>query len=273
MASRRSPMTVVFALLALGLTGFARCGTGWKTVWQDEFDGAAGQAPSPVNWTADVGTGWGNAQLEFDTDRPENASLDGAGHLAITAIKEDYQGSRYTSARLLTKGKREQQHGRIEASIKLPAGQGLWPAFWLLGADIDEVSWPSCGEIDVMEYRGQQPDLIQGSLHGPGYSGGNPITDTFTLAPPGRFDDGFHLFAIEWDEGQIAWEVDGQVYQVASRSRLAELHPGAPWVFDRPFYVLINLAVGGTFVGSPDASTTLPQTMLVDYVRVLERDP
>lgn len=270
MVSRQSRMTVVIALLGLGATGFARCGSSWKLAWQDEFDGAAGQAPNPATWTADIGTDWGNQQLEFDTDFPENVSLDGAGHLVITARRQAYQGSAYTSARLKTQGKREQALGRIEASMKLPVGQGLWPAFWLLGADIDRVGWPSCGEIDVMEYRGQQPLVAQGSVHGPGYSGGGAITSTFALPGPAGFDQDFHLFAIEWDLGRIAYEVDGEIYQVVQRS---DLPPGAAWVFDKPFFILLNLAVGGTFVGSPGASTAFPQAMVVDYLRVFERDP
>ncbi len=275
MVSRQSRMTVVIALLGLGATGFARCGSSWKLAWQDEFDGAAGQAPSPALWTAELGTGpqqdgWGNGQLEYDTDRPENAALDGAGHLVITARRESYQGSAYTSARLKTQGKREQKFGRIEASIKLPVGQGLWPAFWLLGADIEQVGWPTCGEIDVMEYRGQQPLVVQSTVHGPGYSGGDAITNTFTLPGPAGFDQDFHLFAVEWDEGQVAFEVDGTVFQAVQK---ADLPAGKAWVFDKPFFVLLNLAVGGTFVGAPNASTPFPQAMVVDYLRVYERDP
>jgi len=271
MVSSRTRRTAALALVTLGLVGSGRCGSEWKLAWQDEFDGAAGQAPDPGTWTPEVGTGWGNQQLEYDTDRIENAALDGQGNLAITAIKEPYQGSAYTSARLITKGKVEVKRGRVEARIKLPVGQGMWPAFWLLGANIDEVGWPTCGEIDVMEYRGQDPFVALGTLHGPGYSGGSAIGRTYTLPAGAGFDADFHVFAVEWDEGLITWEVDGALYHSVSKQ---DLPAGTRWVFDDgPFYVILNLAVGGTFVGPPNASTVFPQSMLVDYVRVYERDP
>ncbi|MBL0277568.1 MAG: glycoside hydrolase family 16 protein [Anaeromyxobacter sp.] len=267
---RTTTTTLLLALLALGSTGFGRCGSGWKVTWQDEFDGPAGQAPDPASWSADIGTDWGNAQLEFDTDRPENVALDGAGHLVITARKETYQGSAYTSARLLTKEKVVTRFGRVEARMKLPSGQGLWPAFWLLGANIDQVGWPTCGEIDVMEYRGQEPLVVHGTLHGPGYSGGNPITASTSLPGPAGFDQDFHVFAVEWDAGLVAFEVDGRVYAAVSRE---DLPAGTSWVFDQPFFVLLNLAVGGTYVGAPNAATTFPQQLVVDYVRISQRDP
>lgn len=270
MNARHARLTPLLVLLAFGLTGFARCGSSWKLVWQDEFDGATGQAPNPGTWGADVGTDWGNQQLEYDTGRPENVSLDGEGHLVITALRESYLGSAYTSARILTKGKLELRYGRVEARIRLPAGKGIWPAFWLLGANIDEVGWPACGEIDVMEMKGQDPLTVYATLHGPGYSGGASLSRSYRLPGPAGFDEDFHLFALEWDEGQVALEVDGQVYQVVTRN---DLPAGAPWVFDRPFFILLNLAVGGNYVGSPDASTVFPQRMVVDYVRILERDP
>ncbi|MFO7655091.1 MAG: glycoside hydrolase family 16 protein [Candidatus Krumholzibacteriia bacterium] len=232
--------------------------------WQDEFDGPAGQSPDPERWQFDVGTDWGNAQLEYDTDRAVNVSLDGEGHLAITARREDFGGQPYTSGRIKTKGLFEQTRGRFEARIKLPEGQGIWPAFWMLGADIDEVGWPQCGEIDIMEYRGQEPQVLHGSLHGPGYSGASAITSRHVLAQ-GGFHLGFHEFAVEWAEGSITWLVDGHPYRTVTP---ADLPAGADWVFDHPFFILLNVAVGGRWVGAPDASTTFPQTMLVDWVRV-----
>lgn len=270
MQAHRSWMMLLFMLLGLGLTGFARCGSSWKLVWQDEFDGAPGQAPNPGTWSADLGTDWGNQQLEYDTDRAENVSLDGEGHLVLTALRESYRGSAYTSARLLTQGKLELRYGRVEARIKLPAGQGLWPAFWLLGANFKEVGWPACGEIDIMELKGQDPLTVYGSLHGPGYSGEAALTRSYRLPGPAGFDEDFHVFAMEWDEGLVALEVDGEVYHVVSRS---DLPAGTRWVFDQPFFILLNLAVGGNFVGAPDASTSFPQRMVVDYVRVFEREP
>jgi len=238
-------------------------------VWADEFEGPAGQLPDTGRWQFDLGTDWGNLQLEYDTDRAQNASLDGEGHLAITAREEEYEGQPYTSARIKTKDLFERAYGRFEARIKLPVGQGLWPAFWLLGNDIDEVYWPACGEIDIMEYRGQEPRVLHGTIHGPGYAGDASIGAQHTLAQ-GGFHLGFHVFAVEWSGNEIVWEVDGYVYH---RARPSDLPAGAPWVFDHPFFIILNLAVGGRWVGPPDESTEFPQVMLVDYVRVYASIP
>jgi len=235
--------------------------------WQDEFDGPAGQSPDAARWRYDVGTDWGNAQLEYDTARPTNVSLDGAGHLAITARQESYLGRNYTSARITTQGLFQQAAGRFEARIRLPVGQGMWPAFWLLGADFPTVGWPNCGEIDIMEYRGQEPNVVIGSLHGPVYSGAAAVTRRFNLAGPG-FDADFHVFAIEWDFDHITWLVDGVPYQTVTP---ANLPARGRWVFDHPFFIILNVAVGGNFVGPPDPTTTFPQTMLIDWVRVVPR--
>lgn len=257
-----------FLLLMVALTG-CRDATGaqppqWELTWQDEFDGPAGQLPDASRWRFDIGTDWGNAQLEYDTNRPENVSLDGAGHLAITAREESYQGSAYTSGRINTRDFFEQARGRFEARIRLPVGQGIWPAFWLLGANFNRVGWPECGEIDILEYRGQEPHFVHGSLHGPGYSGGSAVTGHHYVPGAGLHAD-FHVFAIEWDDDGIAWIVDETRYQTLTRAHLPR---GADWVFDHPFFIILNVAVGGHFVGSPDASTIFPQTMLVDWVRV-----
>lgn len=251
------------AVASLLLTGCgADEGPQWGLLWSDEFDGPAGQLPDASKWQFDIGTDWGNAQLEYDTDRPENASLDGNGNLVITARQEPYMGSQYTSARVTTAGLFEQARGRFEARLRLPSGQGLWPAFWMLGADFPSVGWPASGEIDIMEYRGQEPSIVFGSLHGPGYSGGDAVTRRFQLIQD-RFDTGFHVFAVEWTEDYIDWSVDGQPYQ-----RVTPGDVTGPWVFDKPFYLILNVAVGGTIVGPPGPNTTFPQTMLVDYVRV-----
>ncbi|MFN8589003.1 MAG: glycoside hydrolase family 16 protein [Candidatus Eisenbacteria bacterium] len=240
--------------------------SGRTILWQDEFDGPADSSPSAGRWTYDVGTDWGNAQLEYDTARPENVSLDGAGHLRIVARKENYSGSAYTSGRILTRGLFTQAKGRFEARIQLPVGQGIWPAFWLLGSNIGSVGWPTCGEIDIMEYRGQEPNKVTGSLHGPGYSGGAAVTGAYTL-PSGTFDGSWHTFAVEWETGRVTWLVDDVPYQVRTPSSLPS---GATWVFEHPFFVILNLAVGGNYVGAPNGSTVFPQTMLVDYVRVYQ---
>jgi beta-glucanase (GH16 family) len=241
--------------------------TRWALVWQDEFEGPAGQPPDGRYWAFDVGTNWGNDQLEYDTDRPENVALDGQGHLAITARRESYEGQPYTSGRIHTQDRFEQQEGRFEARIRLPSGRGLWPAFWMLGSSFDVVGWPASGEIDVMEYRGQEPTRILGSLHGPGYSGGEAITGYFELGG-GRFDTEFHVFSVEWTDGDIVWYVDDRPYHRVRRRDV----PG-PWVFDQPFFLLLNVAVGGTFVGPPDQTTPFPQTMLIDWVRVFRAEP
>ena len=244
--------------------------TSTRLLWAEEFTGPAGSLPLSTHWTFDVGTDWGNAQLEYDTARPVNVSLDGEGHLAITARREDYLGSQYTSGRITTRGLFSQTTGRFEARIRMPTGRGLWPAFWLLGADYATTGWPGCGEIDVMEYRGQEPRVVHGSLHGPGYSGGNARTRSYTLPGGGRFDTGYHVFAIEWRANQITWMVDNVPYQVLTP---ASLPAGTRWVFDHPFFIILNLAVGGNYVGPPDASTVFPQTLLVDYVRVYQVAP
>jgi beta-glucanase (GH16 family) len=256
-------------LLLIAITLFVlSCGedngaeSNWELVWEDNFEGVAGERIDDAKWNYDIGTDWGNNQLEYDTDKTENVSLDGDGNLAITAIKENFSGAAYTSGRITTKGKFEQVYGRFEAKIKMPFGQGIWPAFWMLGADIDAVSWPQCGEIDIVEFRGQEPTIIHGSVHGPGYFGGNPVTETFQFTND-RFDNGFHVFAVEWFEDRIDFFVDETLYQ---RIKITDV-PGE-WVFDDPFFMILNLAVGGNFVGSPNSNTRFPQTMLIDWVRV-----
>jgi beta-glucanase (GH16 family) len=231
-------------------------------VMQDEFN--VDGAPDYSLWGYDIGTGsngWGNNELEYYTDRPENVKVEN-GMLKITAIKEPYMGSAYTSARILTKGKFAQKYGRFEARMKMPYGQGIWPAFWLLGENSDTVTWPFCGEIDIMEYRGQQPTVINGTVHGPDYFGGESITKSYTLQND-RFDTDFHVFGIEWGENYINFYVDDALYNQITPSDV----PG-DWVFDQPFYIIINLAVGGNYVGAPNNQTVFPQELLVDYVRV-----
>ena len=262
------------ALLLLALVAFNSCSDtsgpeerNWQLVWQDEFDGPAGQSPDSTRWTYDIGTDWGNAQLEYDTDRPENVSLDGNGNLAITARRESYMGSAFTSARIKTQGLFEQTYGRFEARIRMPWGPGIWPAFWLLGADIETVGWPECGEIDIMEYRGQETSTVHGSVHGPGYSGGQAITQRFDLTQA-RFDTDYHLFAVEWGGDYIDFYVDETLYQTITPDDLT-----GNWVFNHPFFIILNVAVGGNYVGWPTSGTPFPQTMFVDYVRVYKEAP
>lgn len=237
----------------------------WELVWSDEFNAAAGTLPDPTKWGFDIGTGqdgWGNQELQYYTNRPENVSHDGDGNLVITARREAFGGRAFTSARINTKGLFAQQHGRIEARIRTPYGPGVWPAFWMLGTNIDTVGWPQCGEIDIMEKRGQQPSLIHGSLHGPGYSAGNPISGSHALVGD-RYDADFHVFAVEWFPDRIDFFVDGYLY-----NRVRPRDASGEWVFNNEMFLILNVAVGGTFVGFPNDLTPFPQRMTIDYVRV-----
>jgi beta-glucanase (GH16 family) len=240
--------------------------------WSDDFDGAAGTAPDPSKWTHETGgSGNGNNELEYYTDSTSNAALDGNGHLVITARKENpanyscwYGSCQYTSARLNTASSFTQQYGHFEASIKIPYGQGMWPAFWMLGSDIGSVGWPASGEIDTMENIGKEPSTVHGTIHGPGYSGANGLGAAYTLPGGQHFSDAFHTFAVDWAPGSITFSVDGNAYE----TRTPADTNGNQWVFDHPFFIILNLAVGGGWPGSPDATTTFPQQMVVDYVHV-----
>ncbi len=231
----------------------------------DEFD--VDGAPNSAIWNFDIGTGqngWGNNELQYYTDRPENVIVQN-GVLIITAREESFNGSAYTSARLLTRGKFQQQYGRWEARIRLPYGKGIWPAFWLLGDDNSGTEiWPQIGEIDIMEYLGNEPTKMFGTVHGPGYSGGESVSKPFELEND-RFDTGFHIFGIEWGPGYINFYVDDVLYNQITPADV----PGE-WVFDDEFYIILNIAVGGSLPGSPNAETEFPQRMLVDYVRVYQ---
>jgi beta-glucanase (GH16 family) len=247
--------------------------TSWVLTWSDEFNGPDGSPPDPSKWTVESGAhGWGNNELECYTSRPRNVHEEN-GSLVIEAIKENFAGSdgklsRYTSARLKSQSHFSQLYGRFEARIQIPAGRGMWPAFWMLGDDFSTVGWPTCGEIDVMENAGgTQPAVIHGSMHGPGYSSTNPLTASYAL-PQGQFSDAFHVFAVEWSPELVRFFVDGNLY--ATRTP-RDLPAGKRWVFDHPFFLVLNLAVGGKVPGSPDDSTLFPQRMLVDYVRVYSR--
>lgn len=242
----------------------------WTLTWSDEFDAASGSPPDPGKWTHDVGGhGWGNAELQYHTDRADNAAHDGQGNLRIIARREPYRTNAYTSARLTTLGLFSQRYGRFEARLKLPAGQGIWPAFWLLGESFPNIGWPACGEIDIMEARGQHEEIVHGSLHGPGYSGGAAISRSFEGSFDTNFTTDFHTFTVTWDPERIAFSVNDDVYHVVTPSSLTQ----GPWVFDGAFFIILNVAVGGHYPGDPDATTPFPAEMLVDYVRVWERDP
>lgn len=245
--------------------------TSWKLSWSDEFNGPGGSLPDAKKWTYDMGgKGWGNQELETYTNRASNAEIQ-RGNLVITARKENFTGTdgisrEFTSARLKTQGLFAQRYGRFEARIKIPRGQGMWPAVWLLGQDIAAVGWPQCGEIDIMENIGKEPEIIHGSLHGPGAtSGTSDLTSAYLLPIGQKYADDFHVYAVEWGPDTVRFFVDSTNYVTFTK---AQWRPGAKWVFDHPFFIILNLAVGGNWPGSPDSTTQFPQQMLVDYVRV-----
>ncbi len=239
-----------------------------KLVWSDEFNGAANALPNGANWTYNLGGGgWGNQELEVYTNSPDNAHMDGQGNLVIRAIKN---GNSYTSARLLTQNRFAFEHGRVEARIKIPAGQGIWPAFWMLGDTINTAGWPLCGEVDIMENIGKEPTIVHGTMHGPGYSGGSGIGAPYSLPGGARFADDFHTFVVQWSTAGVNFYVDGNLYKTTTP---ASIPSGTQWVFDHPFFLLLNVAVGGGWPGNPDSTTVFPQEMLVDYVRVYQELP
>ena len=229
--------------------------------------------PDLTKWTYDLGgNGWGNNELESYTSRAQNAQVQN-GNLVIAALQETYTGTdgitrNYTSARLKSQGLFSQAYGRFEARIKIPFGQGLWPAFWMLGKSFPATPWPTCGEIDIMENIGSQPAALYGSIHGPGFVGGN-LSTSYVL-PSGNLSDDFHIYAVEWEPGQIKMYLDTTLYATYTP---ASLPTGATWVFDQPFFLILNVAVGGSWPGAPNGSTVFPQTMLVDYVRVYQWQP
>jgi len=247
----------------------------WKLTWQDEFDGPDGSPVDASKWTAEVGgNGWGNRELQYYTNRIENAYQDN-GSLVIKAIKEKYTGAdkvarEYTSARLVTKKTFTTQYGRFVARIKVPRGQGIWPAFWMLGVDIDKVGWPKSGEIDIMEHIGKEPANIYATIHGPGYSGKGGPSTVYSLPGKDKFGDDFHTFALEWEPDVLRFYCDDVLFKTATPK---DLPTGTKWVYERPYFILLNLAIGGNWPGSPDATTVFPQVMLVDYVRVYQTKP
>ena len=237
--------------------------TGWDLVWQDEFNG---DEVNRDDWAFDLGRGaggWGNHELQWYTDRPENIRIED-GILIIEAREEEFIRSDYTSGRMKTEGRQAWQFGRVEARIQIPAGQGIWPAFWMLGTEGG--SWPNIGEIDIMENIGREPNMVHGTVHGPGYSGADGVGAGYTLSAE-PFADDFHTFAIEWEPDAIRWYVDGINYNTITPEDV----PG-DWVYDdHPFFLILNVAVGGDWPGNPDDTTTFPQTMKVDYIRIYEK--
>lgn len=260
-------LSVLLVGCAASEDGYEEVENAWVEVWSGTFDGPAGSAPGP-EWVPDVGgDGWGNNQLEYNTDRTDNAYLDGDGHLVISARTETYEGNAFTSARLTTSGTVERGPARFEGRIKMPEGKGIWPAFWLLGSDFEEVGWPNCGEIDILETRGSEPRTVINTVHGPGYSAGEGVSNTTVLAEGSTASD-FHTYAVDIDPEHIVWWVDDQRVHTV---RVGDIPGGTPWAFDGPFFIILNVAVGGHFDGDPDATTVFPAEMVVDEVRVYER--
>jgi beta-glucanase (GH16 family) len=249
--------------------------TGFTLTWSDEFSSPNGSAPDASKWTYDIGgSGWGNQELESYTSRMQNAQIQN-GNLVITAMQENYTGAdgiarNYTSARLKTQNLFTQAYGRFEARIKIPKGQGMWPAFWMLGNDISQNGWPKCGEIDIMENIGREPGMVHGSLHGPSsVAPTSDATSTISLPAGQNYADDFHIYAVEWEPGTVRFYVDSNNYATFTQPQWPA---GGQWVFDHPFFIILNVAVGGSWPGSPDASTQFPQQMLVDYVRVYSKN-
>ncbi|MCI2420626.1 glycoside hydrolase family 16 protein [Saccharopolyspora sp. K220] len=237
----------------------------------DEFDQPAGTPVDTSKWQMETGDNVNNHERQYYTNSTSNAVHDGQGNLVITARRENpnnyqcwYGTCEYTSARLNTAGRFTQTYGSFEARIKISRGQGMWPAFWMLGNDIGNVGWPQSGEIDVMENVGFEPSTVHGTIHGPGYSGSDAIGSAYSI--PGAFADDFHVFRVDWSPEQIVWSVDGNVYQTRTPADLG----GREWVFNKPFFLILNLAVGGYWPGDPDGSTPFPNTMTIDYVRVTD---
>jgi beta-glucanase (GH16 family) len=250
----------------------AMAGGKWRMVWSDEFKQPDGSAPDASKWNCEIGGGgWGNHELECYTSRTNNVRIED-GKLVIEARKESYQGNNYTSARLLTKGKWSLNYGRVEARIKIPRGEGIWPAFWMLGTNIDSAGWPTCGEIDIMENIGKEPGTVHGTIHGPqsggDYNGGLGVSGKYMLSNGAALADDYHDYAIEWTTNCISWFIDGKKYFEATPAKIPK---NSKWVFDQPQFILLNLAVGGGWPGYPDATSSYPQRMIVDYVRVYEK--
>ncbi|MFC7915823.1 lectin [Streptomyces sp. NPDC057386] len=283
---RRCLLAALSAVLAFAAVGTAQADTpapadgrapavAAAAVFSDTFDGPAGAPVDGSKWQLETGDNVNNHERQYYTSGTNNAVLDGQGHLVITARRENpagyqcwYGTCQYTSARLNTAGRFSAQYGHVEARMKIPRGQGMWPAFWMLGTDIGDVGWPDSGEIDVMENVGFEPSVVHGTIHGPGYYGSGGIGAAYSLPGGQAFADAFHTFAVDWAPGSITWSVDGNVYQRRTPADLG----GKRWVFDKPFFLILNLAVGGYWPGDPDGSTVFPQQLVVDSVSVTTGD-
>lgn len=253
-------MTILGTFTALG---------DWKLVWSDEFNGTS---IDTNHWKFGIGNhyGWGNHELEYYTDRSENACVSN-GVLHIVARREATNEFAFTSARMKSQGLFARKYGRFEFRAKMPQGKGYWPALWLMPEHSPYGGWPACGEIDVMENRGNYPAVVQGTIHYAGTSGEH-------LQSMGRFtfgqNDGvthFHTYLLEWTTNSISWSVDGSLYK--TQTNWSTVNAPYPAPFNQPFYIIMNLAVGGNYGGNPDANTVFPGEMQVDYIRVYDNIP
>lgn len=238
----------------------------WQLVWSDEF---GGDVVNDSNWTHAIGGhGWGNGELQYYTDRDTNSYVSN-GYLVIQALEENYSAWNYTSARLKSQGKKFFKYGKILARIKLPYGQGIWPAFWMLGESFPVVGWPDCGEIDVMEMIGGigKDNTVYGTVHWEDGNGQHAKYGSSYTLSSGIFADNFHLFSIIWDESQIKWYVDNQLYHII------DITPSTLSEFHEDFFIILNIAVGGNWPGPPDSTTVFPQRMEVDYIKVYKNSP
>ncbi|NQX91584.1 MAG: family 16 glycosylhydrolase [Flavobacteriales bacterium] len=260
---RKSGLFLLLFLAALGSK--AQCDV---LVWADEFES---NQLSSDNWTYEIGDGcpqlcgWGNNELQYYTDSDQNTVLEN-GELKIRAVYDENSQTPYTSARLISKDKVSFTSGKVEARIKMPIGQGMWPAFWLLPNDNDYGIWPLSGEIDITEMVGFEPSTTHGTIHYGGMWPNNVFTGESATLTLGTLNDNFHTYAVEWDEGEIRWYIDDALYSVKTTNDLGTF----PWSFDQEFYIILNLAIGGNWPGYPDESTSFPQEMVVDYVRVYQ---
>jgi beta-glucanase (GH16 family) len=263
-------LVVSFTLLGLVSNTPSRAApAGYKLVWSDEFNGTVGSLPDAKTWNYDDGPGYNN-ELEINKVSPTSCATvvdpKATDHHALLITGTPTAAGKYFSARINTKGKYSAQYGYFEARMKIPYGNGMWPAFWLLGNNIDQVGWPKCGEVDIMENIGKQPGTVYGSIHAVNYTGGQGVGTAYTLPNNQALADSYHTYAVDWEPGKIVCYLDSHIYATYTP---ASLPPMATWAFDtQPCYIILNLAIGGSWPGSPDGSTVFPAKMLVDYVRV-----
>jgi beta-glucanase (GH16 family) len=258
-----------FSLMLLVFVSCSAFGQTYDLVWSDEFNGSG---INTSNWNHETGgNGWGNNELQYYTSDSSNSRVEG-GNLVIEARQESYGGSSYTSARLTSQNKVNFTYGRVEARIQVPSGQGLNPSFWMMPEDFWVSGWPACGEIDIME-TANQADFIYGSIHY-GENWPNNLYRGGAYSPGGvDFSDAFHTYSLEWEESEMRWYVDDNLFFSATSDQWWSSEGPEPAPFNKPFFMILNLAVGGNWPGLPDASTEFPNQMLVDYVRVYEAVP